>query len=961
MGRIYHNITAKYNGYFNANVLYEEAIITLNKQHVDNYTKILDLYPYMAVENPKAVGPDMDKAVSKVSTVASVHPLSDWVDDCFLLAGKAQHIKQDFESAEETLEYMAKEYSPEAIKEKLKGRDKTKVREKELKEKKKAKEKEAKEKAKEKAEVKKEKEKTKEEIKKQKEKEKKQKEKERKAKNKARAKAKKDKTPVKTITDAPVVNMETKKDPSTTTKTESVKEEKEEKKEDPKDQKPPKKFLKRQPAYQMGLVWLCRTYIERQKYDDALSIINKLTSEPGIYPNVLEELAPVHAYYYLKQKRYDAAIAPLENAIKLANKKEDRARYSYILAQIYQKSGNQSEALAYFQKVLKYSSKYEMDFNAKLNIALNSYRSGQSTIDLARRDLQKMLKDSKNTEYKDQIYFTLAQLDIEAKDNNAAIADLKASLLSNTQNKVQKTESYLLLAELYYKNTNYVNSKAYYDSTLLVMAPADDRFISTKRFSISLIDIAKNQEIITLQDSLLKIAAMSEKDQREVARLIKEQREADAKKNQLAASAKNDQTNPANPNNNRSIAGSNFQIGNSRSTFFAYDQKALKKGQMEFEKIWGARELTDNWRRSNNQISTSATDPDQVVVQVEEPLDKEYQEILRDVPKTPQQIEEANNKIQVATVALGRLYQDQLKDYDLSIKLLDNYLVRYPESKYELEVWYYLYLAHNSKGDLASAQVYYDKIVGKYPNTNYARVLSDPNYLTQARAAKLKLENYYDTTYALFQAGQYQRAQDSIRLAQKYFGYENKYKAKFALLDAMCLGYTQGKSAYIGALKDIIAKFPDSEEEKRAKEIIRLLGVEGAKPLDKGDKPAEVQAYSFTPDDAHFVIYVTGNVPEKLNVIKTSVAGYNQEFYSFDKLKVTNIFLNTETPLLIVRQFDDSEKAEKYVENAYKNKDSFYKDLKDGQLITISKDNYKSLLLNKDIKIYEDFYRGNYK
>lgn len=961
LGKVYHNVTAQYNGYFNANVLYEEAILKLNKQHVDNYTRVLDLYPYMAVENPKAVGPDMDKAVSKVSTVASVHPLSGWVDDCFLLAGKAQHIKQDFESAEETLEYMANEYNPEAVKERLKGRDKAKVREKELKAKKKEKEKVAKEKAKEKEEVKKEKEKTKEEIKKQKEREKKQKEKERKAKAKARAKANKDKKPVKSLEQAPVVKMDDNKPATTPVETkETPKKEELAKKEEDKKLKPEKHFLKRKPAYQEGLVWLCRTYIERQKYDEALSIINKLTSEPGLYPSVLRELTPVIAYYYLKQKRYDAAIEPLENSIKLSNSKRDKARYSYIVAQIYQMGGNQSEALASFKRVLKFGSHYEMEFNARLNIALNSYRSGQSTIDIARRDLQKMLKDTKNNEYRDQIFFTLAKLDIEANDSRAAILNLRSSLDANTQNKTQKTESYLMIAELYYKRANYVESKNYYDSTLQVMAATDDRYIATKRFSINLVDIAKNQEVIILQDSLLKIASLSDSDQKELAKSIKEKREAELKKATKAPASKSDPATQAGVNAGRSIPG-NFQQGNSKSTFFAYDVKAVKKGQKEFEKLWGIRELSDNWRRRNNQITTTNNNNEDLNVQTEEPLDKVYQEILKDVPKTPQQKEEANNKIMVAMVALGRLYQDQLKDYDQSIQMLNSYLSRYPDSKYELEAWYYLYIAHNAKGNISEAQVYYDKIVSKYPNTNYARVLSDPEYISQSKAAKKRLENYYNTTYSLFQAGEYVRAQDSIKLAQKYFGYDNKYKAKFALLDAMILGNTQGKIAYIGALKEVIAKFPDTEEEKRAKEIIRLLGVESAKPLDKGEKPAEVQAYTYTPDDVHFVIFVTGNVPEKLNTIKTSLVSYNQEFYSFDKLKVTPLFLNTETPLLVIRQFDKYENALKYVENALKNKDSFYKEVKENQMLTISKENYKSLLLNKDIKAYEDFYRANYK
>lgn len=97
-----------------------------------------------------------------------------------------------------------------------------------------------------------------------------------------------------------------------------------------------------------------------------------------------------------------------------------------------------------------------------------------------------MLKDTKSTEFKDQIYFTLAKLDLEAKDYPTAIADLRASLGSSSANKVQKTESYLLLAELYYQQGNFVNSKSYYDSTLVVMNNTDERFLKNQTIQYQL-------------------------------------------------------------------------------------------------------------------------------------------------------------------------------------------------------------------------------------------------------------------------------------------------------------------------------------------------------------------------------------------------------------------------------------------------------------------------------------------
>ena len=112
LGKMYHNTTAKYNGYFNANELVEASILSLKQLHESNYSSILPVYDYVAVDNPSSVADDLDKAIEKVTTVTALHEESHWVDDCYVLMGKAQYLKQDFESAQETLEYFEEQFDP---------------------------------------------------------------------------------------------------------------------------------------------------------------------------------------------------------------------------------------------------------------------------------------------------------------------------------------------------------------------------------------------------------------------------------------------------------------------------------------------------------------------------------------------------------------------------------------------------------------------------------------------------------------------------------------------------------------------------------------------------------------------------------------------------------------------------------------------------------------------------------
>ena len=112
VGKFYHNTTSYYNGYWNANEIFKESIKSLRAANTDDYNKILEVEDYIAVDNPKMVKGEMDKIIEKVTTVAQLHEPSDWVDDCYVMMAKAQYLKQEYETTEETLEYFQEDFNP---------------------------------------------------------------------------------------------------------------------------------------------------------------------------------------------------------------------------------------------------------------------------------------------------------------------------------------------------------------------------------------------------------------------------------------------------------------------------------------------------------------------------------------------------------------------------------------------------------------------------------------------------------------------------------------------------------------------------------------------------------------------------------------------------------------------------------------------------------------------------------
>ena len=732
-------------------------------------------------------------------------------------------------------------------------------------------------------------------------------------------------------------------------------------KEERGDSAPDKYFMKHRPAYQEGLLWLARTYIARENFAEADYMLGQLEKDPKTFDDIYSQIHPLRAYLQMQQKKYDAAIPHLRDAIALTKKRKEKARYAYIIAQIHQESGRGQEAFAAYEEALKYSSSYEMEFSARLNIAMNGWRNGLNSAEVTQKTLTRMTKDIKNEEYRDQIYYALAEIALANNDRAGGIENLKLSLAYNASNPTQKAESYLQLAELYFEDQQYVSAKSYFDSTLQVLPKTDARFDRVTKFSNNLTGIAENLTIIAEQDSLLALSNMSEKDRKALAYKIKKE-EDDAR----LAKIKEDAEEKAKPKKGsaRNIRRSTSSSRIEPSTFFAYNDKTVKKGKKDFDKRWDRRPLEDNWRRSSRTGLRDIADEEIAVKRAElELTEDDIKKVFKDVPSTPEAIKLVENKIDDALFKLGQLYRERLENNEKSIEALEELLKRFPETDHELDAWYYLYIAHNDLGNKAEAKIYFDKIVEKYPTTTYARVLTDPNFLQDSQEEERKLVIYYNATYDNFQSDQHQKAKDRIVKVEELFGNKHSMKAKFALLNSMCIGKLEGKEAYIKSLKDVVAKYPKTDEQKRAKEILRLLNA-GVDEVAGSSKSGDGGTSKYKLDDGkvHYFIVVLEKGNIKLTDAKNSVSNYNKKYHKLERLRISNIYLGakTDTPILVIRRFKKKEGAMKYYNSIISNKSEFLGEGANYQIFAVTQHNYRQILKSKSLDGYNEFFELNY-
>ncbi|MFM2395180.1 MAG: hypothetical protein RLZZ546_3163 [Bacteroidota bacterium] len=997
LGKFYHNLTSKYNGYFNANELYKESIATLRNNKEDNYSKIIEVYDYISVPDPKIVNPALDTAIEKVTTVAALHEKGDWVDDCYLLMAKSQFLKQDYETTKETLEYFEEDFNPtnpygrNFKKKKLSSKDKRKASEEDRKEKekerKKAKEEADKIKEQKREEAEKAKEQKKEETQKIREDKQKQREEDRKAKEKERERAKKEREKdrknrsktAKSKREAGSVKKDTtaatkvlQEDKSKTisnekNKIENNKDQKkeieipeEETKEETASAKKKKEDIKKEKsAYYEGLMWLVRTYTRLQQYSNAEFLINRIEKTPGVDEDVLDELHAVKAELMIKQGAYDEALIALDQAIQKSGKSNDKARYAFIAAQIHDLKKNYTQSATYYDKAEDKADDFTLKFMSKLgktkSLAASGGQSPQQTVE----KLSKFLKETKYDVFKDQIYFAMGEV-VLSYDKNKAIEYFRNSNVFNKNNEGLRTESSYILAQLFMEKKMYGSAKLSFDTTLLAMSKSDSRYISVKNLSINLTSIAKNIQIVEKMDSLLAMGELSNEELQKIAKRRLEAEKQSGKTTQTEA-PKSGLINPP--------KGSSF---GGFSNFFAYNTIQVQSGKQAFKNKWGTRKLEDNWRRSSKSYEQNQSGDDPKTENKENEIednnagnitDAEYKRIMADVPLSSFQKEQYRGEYKKALFELGKDYRDKIQEYALSAETLEKLLSKFPNFDKEVEAAYYLFLDYTDLNNSTLANKYKSLLQTKYPTDKYTKIATDPSFMNELLSDGKKLDQYYDQSYELFQKKQYSSVIDRVKVAQDQYGKENKMMGKFALLNAMCIGATQGKEAYIKSLQEVILRFPKSNEETKAKEIMRFLGGDGT-AFDNVDVQEVDALYEVEFESRHYLaIILLSYDAEVLDNAKISISDYNKKYHSSQTLQLGEFSLSKEeqTQIIIVRAFKNKDECMKYYESVNKSKDEFISpSIANYEYYPISQRNFRKLTQDKTHKKYRVFFEKNY-
>jgi tetratricopeptide (TPR) repeat protein len=104
--RFIQNTVSHYNYYFNANNKINSVIERARLSNKDDYSLLLPYYSF-SLNNTAAQKNELDSVIYKATAGVLLHDLrSDWVDNLYLLIGKAYYLKKDFDSASMTFQFI---------------------------------------------------------------------------------------------------------------------------------------------------------------------------------------------------------------------------------------------------------------------------------------------------------------------------------------------------------------------------------------------------------------------------------------------------------------------------------------------------------------------------------------------------------------------------------------------------------------------------------------------------------------------------------------------------------------------------------------------------------------------------------------------------------------------------------------------------------------------------------------
>ena len=614
-----------------------------------------------------------------------------------------------------------------------------------------------------------------------------------------------------------------------------------------------------QPAINgIARAWLAKSYTELDWLYDAEDVITKQRRDT-MHFRAVKDWDYTYADYYIHSRRYEEALPYLRKVIRHETRRKQKAREWFLYGQLQSLLGRKAEAYSAFKHTIRLNPPYELEFNARIAQTEVMARGGKNARQMVRR-LKRMAASDNNKDYQDQVYYAIGNIWLAERDTTKAIDAYEEGYKKATRNGIEKGVLLLTLGNLYWERERFADAQRCYGEAIGLLDKDRKDYQQLADRSKILDELVPHTNNVELQDSLQRLAKMSEEERLKVIdHLIDElkKKEKEERRAREAAEAEKVlQQQSAIGNRQQPSTPTTPTTGN--GAWYFYNPQAVSQGKRTFEQQWGKRENVDNWQRINRTVvnlntegekeesagadeaegdnagttvvgdSIADTTPEADSTALD-PHNREY--YLAQIPFTDEQIAASNDLIKDGLFHAGIIFKDKLDNLRLSEQWLKRLTTTFPDYEKNADAWYHLFLLYSRQRRTAEADHCLAMLKQDFPESQWTALLSDPHFAENQRFGVHIEDSLYAATYEAFKADRHQEVRANTLLSESRFPL-GQHRPKFLFIEGLSLLNGNDTKGCIERMRQVVDSYPQSEVSEMAGMILR--GVQQGRTLYGG-------------------------------------------------------------------------------------------------------------------------------
>ena len=660
----------------------------------------------------------------------------------------------------------------------------------------------------------------------------------------------------------------------------------------------------------------------KQNYNQlAIENLKEIESRGRLSNEEIVELNAVLAQAYLNSKKIDSAVIRLETASEKTQDLNSKSRYLFILGQLYKNLDKLDSSTMVYNRVIKLHRKIPREYYVYSFVEKSKNFLDKS---LAMSELIELETDIENSGYLNIIFHQIANLYLEINNDSLAIKYYNKSLRNPAKDNLVNLKNYNTLGDYFFDKNEYLISAAYYDSTLAQINNNKKLFRKITKRRESLDEVIYYELSVKTNDSIIRLVKMSEEERVAYFKDYIEEQKKKLNEEKEIVNSKNE---------NSFVSAKNNNISNENALFYFYNPTVLAYGKNEFKKLWGDKQLTDNWR---NGKTTTAIKPLMSIGKENSKTNKtqNLEGYLKSIPSSSSSIDSIYKQLDYSYFQLASIYSAKFLEYGLSNNKIRNIDFNRNKLEFVLSAKYLNYKNCLILGQLDEADSIKSDIILNFPGSKYAEILNNPEAY-----ASSDIDNISELYGALFQDF---KNQDYVKviigLEKLISAFETHPLApKMQLLKASAIARIEGFENYKKALEFIAKNYPNSIEGEEAEilleEVIPIVENANFKQVEKGN-------------NFKLIYYFPKEKYKKIEDFKESLSLALSDLKNIQLNSSTDIYDNSSTFVVLhgLKSYDGAKGLSIILEQ----KDIFVKK----SSFVISSDNYQILQMHKNLSVY---------